>query len=206
MTSDTWVVNQAEGEECDAYIGRGSSFGNPWSHLPSYRTQGAIQVSTREEAIEKYKGYFYRRLEKEPGFAEQVEALRGKRLGCYCKPAACHGDVIVDYLHPKPEHGDVVHEHWGNVGGSYNRPKELWGVMVKGKPRPPTEEEVAAWHPPLLPLKVPRMTTYVVTSPTKATATAQYNRFVSLEPAHEAGNTITLVRSDLSWEEVNVDG
>ncbi|ASF45912.1 DUF4326 domain-containing protein [Methylovulum psychrotolerans] len=24
--------------------------------------------------------------------------LRGKVLGCHCKPAACHGDVLANYL------------------------------------------------------------------------------------------------------------
>ena len=27
-----------------------------------------------------------------------LEPLRGKVLGCYCKPLACHGDVIVELL------------------------------------------------------------------------------------------------------------
>jgi hypothetical protein len=25
-------------------------------------------------------------------------ALKGKRLGCFCKPLACHGDVIKEYI------------------------------------------------------------------------------------------------------------
>ena len=25
-------------------------------------------------------------------------SLRGKKLGCWCKPDPCHGDVIIDYL------------------------------------------------------------------------------------------------------------
>ncbi len=29
---------------------------------------------------------------------EDVLALKGKTLGCHCKPAACHGDVIAEYL------------------------------------------------------------------------------------------------------------
>ena len=31
-------------------------------------------------------------------FATRVKGLRGKQLGCFCKPKACHGDVIVEYL------------------------------------------------------------------------------------------------------------
>ena len=29
---------------------------------------------------------------------EGNEKLKGKVLGCYCKPEACHGDIIVDFL------------------------------------------------------------------------------------------------------------
>jgi hypothetical protein len=28
----------------------------------------------------------------------RVHELAGKRLGCFCKPALCHGDVLADYL------------------------------------------------------------------------------------------------------------
>jgi hypothetical protein len=28
----------------------------------------------------------------------KIEELKGKVLGCFCKPNACHGDVIKEYL------------------------------------------------------------------------------------------------------------
>lgn len=83
----TKVVNR-RAEKFDVYIGRGSSFGNPF----------VIGVDgTREEVIEKYREWFQNRLRNDR-FRRAVESLRGKRLGCYCKPFACHGDVIVEYL------------------------------------------------------------------------------------------------------------
>jgi len=37
-----------------------------------------------------------------------LEPLRGKRLGCWCKPLPCHGDVIVELLgEPDPEATDA---------------------------------------------------------------------------------------------------
>jgi hypothetical protein len=78
----------------------------------------------------------------------------------------------------------------------------MWGVRVKGKPAPPSEEEVNAWHPPKVPLRKPRTTTYVVTTPSRAEAVRQYETFQKLEPAHGDGNVITLLRADLEWEEV----
>ena len=28
----------------------------------------------------------------------EVHHLAGKRLGCFCKPLYCHGDILADYL------------------------------------------------------------------------------------------------------------
>jgi hypothetical protein len=30
--------------------------------------------------------------------ARAVRELRGKVLGCYCKPKRCHGDIIAEYV------------------------------------------------------------------------------------------------------------
>ena len=77
-------------EPYDVYIGRGSVFGNPF----------AIGVNswTRDDVIRLYKEWFYGRIEKMPIFKKKVLALRGQIIGCWCKPKACHGDVIVEYL------------------------------------------------------------------------------------------------------------
>lgn len=53
MESNTTVVNKYHKKPYDIYIGRGSKWGNPFSHLPNTKAQ--FQVSTREEAIEKYR-------------------------------------------------------------------------------------------------------------------------------------------------------
>lgn len=91
--SKTTVVNIRQ-NEYDVYIGReghGQSgiFGNPFS---------AMRDGGRERAIELYREYFLRRLRVDQEFAVRVEMLRGKRLGCFCKPKACHGDVIAEYV------------------------------------------------------------------------------------------------------------
>lgn len=84
----TRVINRRVEKE-DVYIGRGSPFGN------RYR----IGVDgTREEVIDKYREDFRYRIQNEPRFSDQVIKLVGFKLGCYCKPLACHGDVIVEWL------------------------------------------------------------------------------------------------------------
>lgn len=71
------------------YIGRGSYWGNPHSMYE----KGA----DREEVIRKYKYDFD--YEKFPNKDKsEVYKLAGKRLGCFCKPQICHGDILADFL------------------------------------------------------------------------------------------------------------
>jgi Domain of unknown function (DUF4326) len=56
-----------------------------------------------EDAIQKFQKYFTERIEKDSEFKRRVLALAGKRLGCFCKPKACHGDVIADWLNKMEE-------------------------------------------------------------------------------------------------------
>lgn len=86
-TGLTKVVNVDKEEKYDVYTGRGSRWGNPY----------AIGFDgDREEVIHKFKYDFERDFLK---FSrEDTLALKGKTLGCHCKPAMCHGDVIAEYL------------------------------------------------------------------------------------------------------------
>lgn len=93
----TKVVHKNK-EKYDVYIGRGSIFGNPFTHLPLARTFAMYQVDSREEAIDKYKEYFYNRIEHDEEFLIEILKLKDKTLGCYCKPNSCHGDIIADFL------------------------------------------------------------------------------------------------------------
>jgi len=60
------------------YIGRGSPWGNPFV---------IGRHGDRAEVI--------RRFEVEVLPSLDVSSLRGKNLVCYCKPLACHGDLIL---------------------------------------------------------------------------------------------------------------
>ena len=51
-----------------------------------------------ENAIEKYRDYLLRSMKNGDITEEDVRSLRGKKLGCWCKPDRCHGDVILDVL------------------------------------------------------------------------------------------------------------
>ena len=70
-------------------IGRGTLWGNPYV---------IGRDGTREEVIDKYRVYIVKRLLIEAGLVFELMKLDGKTLGCYCKPEACHGDVLVGLI------------------------------------------------------------------------------------------------------------
>ena len=93
----TKVVNLFR-ESYDVYIGRAGKgkdgyFGNPFPLLPS---------EERGATIERFKKYFYNRIETDIDYKNRVLALKGLTLGCFCKQknkeVPCHGDIYVEYL------------------------------------------------------------------------------------------------------------
>ena len=71
-------------EPYDEYIGRGSKWGNPFKIGPD---------GTREDVIAKYCDY----IAVQPDLLAAVHTLKGKRLGCWCAPRACHGHVLAEF-------------------------------------------------------------------------------------------------------------
>jgi len=70
----------------DVYIGRGSKWGNPFVMKSE---------ADRERVIEQFRKYLWEQIKAGVITKDELRALDGKRLGCFCKPKACHGDVIV---------------------------------------------------------------------------------------------------------------
>jgi hypothetical protein len=77
-------------EPYDVYIGRPSKWGNPFKEGKD---------GTREEVIDKYERYIHGR----PDLLFDLKELKGKVLGCWCKPKACHGDVLVRLIEERYE-------------------------------------------------------------------------------------------------------
>ncbi len=79
------------------YIGRGSPWGNPFTHLES-NVPGTIQVIDRATSIVNYNAWIYRRFKMEqepPSIALIKKKLRNKDLVCFCAPKQCHGDLLL---------------------------------------------------------------------------------------------------------------
>ena len=89
----TTVVNIYKNRSYDVYIGRGSIWGNPFH-------QGAD--GNRYQVVAKYRSYILNR----PDLLAKLPTLKGKILGCYCKPLMCHGDVLVELLR-EMEKGEI---------------------------------------------------------------------------------------------------
>lgn len=98
------VVNIRATDAFDIYIGRGSMWGNPFTHKPLAETQAQFQVGSREESIESYRNWLWEQVQlyRDCPFTdpsditiERLAELHGKTLGCFCKPQSCHGDILV---------------------------------------------------------------------------------------------------------------
>ena len=72
-------------EKYDVYIGRGSKWGNRFV---------IGRDGNREEVIKKYREWIL----KNDDLLNCLGELKGKVLGCYCKPLPCHGDVLVELV------------------------------------------------------------------------------------------------------------
>lgn len=80
----TTVVN-INYELYDVYIGRPSIWGNPFI---------VGKDGNRNTVIKKYLNYVL----MNDKLLSELKYLKGKRLGCFCKPKSCHGDVLVHLL------------------------------------------------------------------------------------------------------------
>lgn len=75
----------------DVYIGRAN---RAWS-LPQSFWANPFRIGPdgdREEVIAKYRAW----APNNPELMARVHELRGATLGCWCRPAACHGDVLLE--------------------------------------------------------------------------------------------------------------
>lgn len=98
MCKDAPIVVNKYKSEYDVYIGRGSVWGNPYTHIKDRNTKAEFIVETREESIEKYREFIYNKISTGEISMDDLRSLVGKRLGCFCKPKSCHGDILVEIV------------------------------------------------------------------------------------------------------------
>lgn len=81
------------------YIGRKTPWtifdeDSPWHNPYKVDRKGKKMGGTREEVLEKYRNHILSR----PDLIERLPELVGKRLGCWCAPLPCHGNVLIELL------------------------------------------------------------------------------------------------------------
>lgn len=107
-----WNTYQANVPEGAIDIGRGTPYGNPFTHLKG-KTLALIRVATRQASVDFYEAMLTddpdnilgqvfdtpeieRQIRKRAAWIrEHVHELAGEDLVCYCAPAACHGDILL---------------------------------------------------------------------------------------------------------------
>lgn len=88
-------IKNYEGDDY-IYIGRPSIFGNPYSSKESNLAEH--QVDSKKEAIDLYRRYILDDLELLDELINQLRKTGYRKLGCFCKPAGCHGDVLKELI------------------------------------------------------------------------------------------------------------
>lgn len=95
-TNKTVVVNihtiNGQRPEFDMYIGRAAR-GFKASEWQNPFREGVD--GDRSEVVAKYRDYL---LKSRPDLLQKIPDLVGKRLGCWCAPEPCHGDVLVELV------------------------------------------------------------------------------------------------------------
>eukprot|EP01116_Phalansterium_solitarium_P003801 TRINITY_DN14627_c0_g1_i1.p2 TRINITY_DN14627_c0_g1~~TRINITY_DN14627_c0_g1_i1.p2 ORF type:complete len:144 (-),score=42.73 TRINITY_DN14627_c0_g1_i1:341-772(-) len=83
---------------CDVYIGRQCNMGG-W-RLPKSKWFNPFtnkEHGSSERVIAKFEEY----IRNQPDLMDSLGELRGKTLGCWCKPQPCHGDVLCRLVREK---------------------------------------------------------------------------------------------------------
>lgn len=88
------IKNRKVVKNYDVYIGRrwnlyGFTEDSPWHNPYKEGRDGTL-----EEVLEKYRA----RILGRPDLLSRLHELAGKRLGCWCAPDPCHGEILLQLL------------------------------------------------------------------------------------------------------------
>lgn len=93
-------------------------------------TKAQFKVATREEAVERYREWIL----TQPELLNSLHELEGKVLCCYCKPKACHGDVLIELIEKRKSMGKAVFQIYSDAASFNNgfRKPELPQICTIG--------------------------------------------------------------------------
>ena len=76
------------------YIGRNMSVYVKGANNSKWKNPFSAKKYGRDKCIDMFKNY----IEKDQNLMDSLKELDGKTLGCWCKPEACHGDILIELL------------------------------------------------------------------------------------------------------------
>lgn len=93
----TRVINIKSKQPFDVYIGRRMPFtkyyNSKWRHPFQINKKAQDQRKERQRVLIEFKKYLF----NQPELLKQIPIeLKGKTLGCWCKPLPCHGDLLAE--------------------------------------------------------------------------------------------------------------
>lgn len=115
----TTIVNIRR-DACEVYCGRrkgtNKHYGNPFSHLADIPT--TVQVQNREEACNRFESWIREETDHDVESIRRLwilanlKNLRGKVLGCFCKPLRCHCETYLALLNEEADEANANNTHY----------------------------------------------------------------------------------------------
>ena len=91
-------IKDSPKKQHDVFIGRPGLFGNPFSFQA--KAKAKYLVKDRKEALESYEKW----VKNQGNILVLLYKLKNDSiLGCFCKPLACHGDILIKLYNEKFE-------------------------------------------------------------------------------------------------------
>ena len=90
-------------DENNEYVGRSGVVFIDKQRFPKESSQFANPYKIgkdgpRDEVLNKYKKYITDKLSTDEFLRKELIKLKGKNLGCWCKPENCHADILIELL------------------------------------------------------------------------------------------------------------
>ena len=78
------------------YIGRNMNVYVKGTHASKWKNPFSVKKYGLDECLKLYEEHI-----RKSDLYNQLPELKGKVLGCWCKPNSCHGDILIKLLNEK---------------------------------------------------------------------------------------------------------
>ena len=85
-------------KEDHVYIGRNMNFYVPGTIKSKWHNPYSAKKFGLDKCLELYENYL-----RQSDLMNDLHELKGKTLGCWCKPEKCHGDILIKLYNEKYE-------------------------------------------------------------------------------------------------------